>query len=306
MTSTFLSGVLLLVSLLVSGVWAQADDMAACPPGWEWNQNSLGQDPCTVGATLDASCRGNAVYTWGPLGRNDSYYPPRVDHNGDLDCDCNTVMYNLFMACTSCQAGFIDTWPTYIAVCETVYITQYPSDIAQGTAVPRWAFFNITTAPNQVYSDATAMGIGRDPEEFPRQLNTLSSSKSTSTRTSSNRPSATGSTSNDSSSKTNVGAIVGGVVGSVVFFTILAIVAFIYARHRRRKQENQQRWMQSPDEIDPHKLHGSPMTSVPFAPYSPSDPSAIPPLSPKSSVAYTTPGQNHPNGRGGYTGAPEV
>ena len=70
------------------GVWAQ-DAMAACRRGWEWvrhmlahlfaskktgylwlcqrsrvdcirlqNQNSLGQDPCTISSMLDGACRG--------------------------------------------------------------------------------------------------------------------------------------------------------------------------------------------------------------------------------------------------------
>jgi len=34
-----------------------------------------------------------ALYYYPPLNSNQYYIPPRVDHSGDLECDCNTVMY---------------------------------------------------------------------------------------------------------------------------------------------------------------------------------------------------------------------
>jgi len=63
---------------------------------------------------MDASCRGlgesirhtcilrissedwgpfPALYTYPPLDSTEYYLPPRVDHSGDLACDCNSVMY---------------------------------------------------------------------------------------------------------------------------------------------------------------------------------------------------------------------
>lgn len=78
------------------------------------NKNSLGQDACVIGATLDASCRGlgepthvdfffpvvsndfcllPAEYTYPPLNSSQYYLPPSATHDGDLTCDCNTVMY---------------------------------------------------------------------------------------------------------------------------------------------------------------------------------------------------------------------
>lgn len=83
----FLAKAASLLFLFASGVWAQSET-AQCRPGYAWvcamtsfrtriggrgvtaqcsdrflygflqNQNSLDQDPCTVGSTLDASCRG--------------------------------------------------------------------------------------------------------------------------------------------------------------------------------------------------------------------------------------------------------
>ena len=33
------------------------------------------------------------AYNYPPLNSDEYYIPPRKNHTGDLDCDCNTVMY---------------------------------------------------------------------------------------------------------------------------------------------------------------------------------------------------------------------
>jgi len=301
----FLTKVVPLVSLFVSGVWAQLDT-AQCTPDFAWNQNSLGQDACAIGSTLDASCRGLVVYNYPPLNSSQYYLPPRKDHSGDLDCDCNTVMYNLYMACSSCQGGQIYSWTAWIAACTSVYVSQYPGTIPQGTAIPHWAFFNVTSSVNQTYDQSTMMLAGRDPEELPPPATTLStgstSLSSSSTRSSTPLPIPTSNSSNNTNGGTNVAAVVGGVVGSVVPLTILAVVAFFYTRHRRQQKAQPQ--MLNPDGLDPYKQRPHSMaTAAPFTPYNPSDPSTFPPQSPQSSVTYTTPAYNT---RGAYSGAPEV
>jgi hypothetical protein len=79
------------------------------------NKNAFGQDPCTVGSILDASCRGlskptlsmydpcavyersylsSVGYAYPPLTDSTKHYlPPRASHFGDVMCDCSTVMY---------------------------------------------------------------------------------------------------------------------------------------------------------------------------------------------------------------------
>jgi hypothetical protein len=146
-----LSKVILLTAILIPEAWAQTTTEATCAAGNDWNKNSLGQDPCTIGSMLDASCRGLAVYTYPPLNATEYYLPPRTNHTGDIMCDCNTVMYSLYMACAACQGGEYYPWPTYITQCTSgVMISQYPVDIAQGTAVPHWAYTDITV--NDVFS----------------------------------------------------------------------------------------------------------------------------------------------------------
>lgn len=299
-----------LFAFFVSGAWAQFD-MAQCASGSEWNKNSLNQDPCTVGSMLDASCRGLAEYTYPPLNATQYYLPPRTNHTGDVMCDCNTVMYSLYMACAACQGGQIYSWMQWIPQCESVYVTQYPIDIAQGTAVPHWAYYNITSLPNQTWNDTVAISVGRDPEQLPKQINTVAtggsstSGHSTISKTSSGLPGPT----SDSNTKggTNVPAIVGGVVGSVVPLTILGVVVFLYTRSRKQQPPQPQvMGVPNPDD-DPYKRPMSygapPMGNVPFTPYNPSDPSTFPPQSPPSSVTYTTQPNNT---RGTYSGMPEV
>jgi len=197
-------------------------------------------------------------------------------------------------------------WIQWIPQCDNVYVTQLPVDVAQGTAVPYWAYYDITTLPNQTWNATVAMNIGRNPETKPKPINTVGGSNTVS-RTSTGVSGAT----NTSEPKggTNVGAIVGGVVGTVVPLTILGVVLFLYTRHRRQRtqQQPQLMGMPSPDD-DPYKnrpvSYGiPPMGNVPLAPYNPSDPSTFPPQSPPHSVTYTTPPVNN---RGTYAGMPEV
>jgi hypothetical protein len=305
-----LSKVLPLVAVFASGAWAQFD-MAQCASGFDWNKNSLGQDPCTVGSTLDASCRGLAQYTYPPLNASQYYLPPQTNHTGDLTCDCNTVMYSLYMACASCQGGTIYSWTQWTQQCTSgVYISSYPVDIAQGTAVPYWAYYNVTTLPTETWNQTVAISVGDTPEAKPQAITTVSSGHSSSSGHSTLTKTSTGDLgpTNNSNTKSgpNVAAIVGGVVGSVVPLTILAVVVFLFARHRRQNAQQQPQMMPMPvPEDDPYKRpmsYGPPPVNN-FTPYNPSDPSTFPPQSPPSSVTYTT----QPNNlRGAYSGMPEV
>jgi len=186
------------------GAWAQ---QASCPPGWEWNQNSFGQDPCTVASALATVCLDSNSFTIYPLAQGEYYYPP--EQSGTLDCECNTVWYSLIEACASCQGGVVQSWITWTDACVTVYVTQYPYDVPSETEIPQWAFYNVTTLPSETYSDAVAMSVGSDPEDTPDPTTTPSVGNSTGT----------------SRVKSKTGAIVGGVVGGVAALIILAAAA---------------------------------------------------------------------------------
>jgi len=101
------------------------------------------------------------VYYYPPVDVGQFYVPPRVDHPGDLDCDCNTVMYK-YEAQTPRRGSYADfifgleslhgvclvsggpfllvrprtaiplrcllttpsRWTAWIAACQSVYISQ--------------------------------------------------------------------------------------------------------------------------------------------------------------------------------------
>ncbi|KAF9790650.1 hypothetical protein BJ322DRAFT_404530 [Thelephora terrestris] len=155
---------------LSPGAWAQSPpEAASCNRGWNWNQNSLGQDPCHVASMLQTACR-NGSDTNGPQSLNGSYYtPPQEERSEDLKCECDTVTYSLIMACMTCQGGQSYSWIEWAHECNTTHVAQYPFDIPNGTAIPRWAFYNITTLPDQDYNATVAEAIGRDPEATPKQ-----------------------------------------------------------------------------------------------------------------------------------------
>jgi len=291
-----------LVSLFVSAVLAQSDG-AVCLAGYEWNQNSLGQDPCTIGGKLGSFCRGYPVY-YPQLPNNQTYYIPSGP-NG-TECDCNTVMYSLIMSCVSCQGGAIYPWPPWSQDCGYVYVGQYPTNISQETTVPRWAFYDVTKSTNQTYNDTVASLIGRDPEETPKPIPviTLTSAtlpgQSTIVQPISTNVSDGPHDVDSEGGKTNVGAIIGGVVGSVVPLTIISVVVFFYMRNRRQKQAQQQYPSSEKNTLE----YAPPMHSVPFTSHNPVHPSPFLPQHPVGSVMYVTPSQNA-RGRH-YPGIPEV
>jgi len=218
------------------GVRAQGP---SCLPGRQWNENSLGQNPCAVANVLEISCRDDATYTIRSLdGPSDYYSAPHTSNNLDLKCDCNTVMYSLYEACTTCQNGIVLSWTRWFSgICTVVYVAQFPFAIPLGTVIPRWAFIDVTTLPNETYSDAVAMSVGRDPESTSNSSSTVlsvGSSTFSSMPPSSSAPSPTNGGGNSTDDlKSHLGVIVGSAVGGGTALIILtAVITFIIVRRR--------------------------------------------------------------------------
>jgi len=129
-----------------------------------------------------------------------------------MECDCDTVMYSLSMACSTCQQGIAYEWERWIKQCNTVMISNYSGDIPQGTAIPHWAFYNVTLLNNHTFDNANAQSIGREPEAKPPQTSAASSSSKTA-------------------------LIIGGAVGGVVLLIIIPIIVYFGLRWRRRDKE---------------------------------------------------------------------
>jgi len=45
-----------------------------------------------------------------------------------------------------CYTVSLSLPPPAFCIADGVYLTRFPTDIAQGTAIPRWAFFNVTVS----------------------------------------------------------------------------------------------------------------------------------------------------------------
>ncbi|KAI0723520.1 hypothetical protein C8Q76DRAFT_398599 [Earliella scabrosa] len=145
----FLTVVLAIVQYasLFSGSHAQMTD-AECTSEFAWMSNSRGQSPCLVVAYLYVPCDGPTDAFTPRLTSSDSYY---LGPRSQTECGCNTVMYSMLEACARCQYP-LDvslnqiTWSQYAENCTSTSISSYPNPIPSGTAIPAWAFIDITVS----------------------------------------------------------------------------------------------------------------------------------------------------------------
>ncbi|KAI9459704.1 hypothetical protein BJY52DRAFT_1265151, partial [Lactarius psammicola] len=167
--------------------------------------NSIGQDPCTIVAYLMATCY-NGEYSISSIrGPTYAYLGPSILQSTNK-CDCSTVSFNLFSACSKCQGGATSSWTYYSENCTISYPPQ--------TRVPQWVLQDTTIKNRWDVTEAIAIG---DSPEIP-----------------------SGKMIGSSGSGSNTGAIVGGVVGGVAAIVATASLVFIFRRRRRRAQAQAQ------------------------------------------------------------------
>jgi len=231
-------------------------------------------------------------------------------------------MYSLFMACTVCQGETVQRWSFWEQNCEAVYVTQYPLDIPAGTAVPHWAYLNVTTT--DIWDAAAASAVANLPEStgVTPQVSTLTSSTSisrTSTRTGSLLSTNT-SQSSHGGGGSNAGAIAGGVVGGLAVIGLTAAVVLWFLMKKKKRSEvppSSSEYINSyppPNNYPKYEQQpGSPgpTPSQQMTTYNTSDPTTFPvPLLDHTSAGATTYPQTlydpHAPRRGQYSGAPEV
>jgi len=233
-------------------------------------------------------------------------------------------MYSLFMACTACQGVTdIDQWSVWDANCASIYVSQYPGVIPVGTAVPHWAYLNVTLANIWSATDSETATDNPESSGAPIPTATVSGSSSTSpgSHTTGNAAGASGSVGSNSSgskSSSNAGAIAGGVVGGLAALGIIAgLVTWFLVRKRRNAAASGQNVVAPNYEYTPAAPYSpTPHSEPQMKLYNPNDPSSFPvPVGGDlPSLNTSNSGNVYPSTlydpsnqqRGRYTGAPEL
>ncbi|KAK2465140.1 hypothetical protein APHAL10511_002832 [Amanita phalloides] len=212
---------------LVAGLgvlWAcrvRAYQTAVCTVSEDsWMYNSLGQSPCRVAEFLSYPCR---AFTVTPLNTS-QWYGPAVDNA----CGCNTVMYNMLAACAICQGASQQGWKAYSQNCTHEYVGTYPEGILSVTAVPHWAYIDISGT--NLFDANQAASAGDAPETTEAvgtTVTTTATVSATATPTHESRPSKTTSI---------IGPVIGGVIGGLALIALVAGGIFYWVNQRREPQ----------------------------------------------------------------------
>ncbi|KAJ6541862.1 hypothetical protein B0H19DRAFT_1174999 [Mycena capillaripes] len=151
----------ILSTLVLARITAgQPGTNATCDPSFAWSFNSLKQSPCLVAAYLASVCN-QGLFQLPALTNGTNTIgiyqgPPVAQVN---PCGCSSVYYSLLSACADCQFGGIQPWSVFNTNCHTVYPQIFVGDIPSDTAVPHWAYQNIT-AENNFNSTLAQMQLG--------------------------------------------------------------------------------------------------------------------------------------------------
>ncbi|RDX53003.1 hypothetical protein OH76DRAFT_1480047 [Lentinus brumalis] len=273
---------------------------AICTPAHSWMLNSKGQSPCLVAAYLHLPCAQGSNTNVAAMTNPTQFYSAKND-----ECQCNMVSYALFEACQNCQfdnGTAVTSYSRYSLNCTTQNI-GYPETILVGTAVPAWAyqdvtptdFFNLTAAfivaaeklPDKTASIPAASSASTS-SSFTAATRTTMDSSPTATGSSALPPSSAAAHQHQGKRSVPVGPVVGGAVGGVVGFILLGGIVFVYLRRRSKRPvhltKRQTVELMSPvypgsKAWDGRKPSGGqPMAGLPL--YSPGDPRTYPVVPP--------------------------
>ncbi|KAJ7904954.1 hypothetical protein B0H13DRAFT_2334400 [Mycena leptocephala] len=203
--------------ILASIAAAQPSTNATCSSSFAWSFNSLRQSPCLIAAYLASVCDDGLFMVPALVDDLGYYHGPSVAQANA--CACSSVFYSLLSACTECQSGMVTTWKIFTTNCTTVYSQIFPRNIPFGTAVPHWAYQNVTG--DEMFNSTLAQ----------LQLNTPESTE-TPQATQTDLPPGLLNTS--SSKKLNIKDVVGGVVGGITMLFVFCVTLFWCIRRRRK------------------------------------------------------------------------
>ncbi|KAF8892474.1 hypothetical protein BD779DRAFT_1188212 [Infundibulicybe gibba] len=191
----------------------------------EWAYNSVGQSPCLVAAYLQAICF-DGRYTIPQLTNGTTYSGPVTD-NG---CQCNSVVYSLVSACADCQAQQFIKWTDWGKTCQTAFVNAFPYTIPPQTAIPGWAYINMTNLGSFDVPKAQSLAVLNTPESTgpgyifgtPTPGGGSSTSVSTSALISASSGPDTVSTPKQSHMTPAIWSIIGAVIGGIVVMLLIA------------------------------------------------------------------------------------
>ncbi|KAI0723514.1 hypothetical protein C8Q76DRAFT_398353 [Earliella scabrosa] len=286
-----------------------------CVDEYEWMINSKGQNPCLVAAYLYIPCIGANAANIGPLTDPNTWY---LRVSGIDECTCNSVVYSALEACGRCQWNStvnlnMLTWTAWQENCSVPPVSGYPNPIPPGTAVPAWAFQDVTSNDHFNVSEAfvvasadlpdTTASASPTPSPTPGSSSSVSSSSSQSSSSSSSSSESESPTQTSDSqdgqatsrSSTKIGPIVGGVVGGVVGAIALGAAAFYLLRRRQNRANAAAERVTIVDGYEGQRQFGPESKSldmgfVPPMIYDPNDPRTFPTNpSPGSMLQSTAP-----------------
>ncbi|KAF7368845.1 hypothetical protein MVEN_00209900 [Mycena venus] len=202
-----------------------------------WSFNSLGQSPCLVSAYLGSGCNSGTFFVPTLLNNLSVYVDPSASEAKNNSCGCSSVFYSLLGACAERQSADIPTWSDFSGNCKPLYLQKFVGDIPPGTAVPHWAYQDVTVENrfNSTLAQLQLSGPESTAGAQPSQTPVLPSSSAASESAANAQPIGTGSPlSTSAPKKLDVKSIVGGVVGGVAL-SLLVFMAAIWLIRRRRK-----------------------------------------------------------------------
>ncbi|EIW84647.1 hypothetical protein CONPUDRAFT_134612 [Coniophora puteana RWD-64-598 SS2] len=307
-----------------------------CPSSMDWAKNSLGQNPCLMGAYAYEPCDGSIEVATLPDG---NVYAGPFSSNDSVACLCNTVTYYLFAACGACQNHSAQAWNAWSNFCNSSgpYIQVYPAGVPAGTAFPPWAYLPIVSNSwdqDLAVQNASAVAAAASQSAAISSSSVAAVSATSVAASLSNAAIASSlsalqaSSTGGSSHHSNAGAIAGGVVGGIagIGLVIGAVIFFLRRSSKKAQNEYADPRHSQPDMYQPSVNPSNNPRETKF--YNPDDPTTYP-QSPNSASAtlptqgYQPPYQQqawgHPQQSGydqasshgpgqptGYNGAPEV
>ncbi|KAJ3725771.1 hypothetical protein EV361DRAFT_615822 [Lentinula raphanica] len=191
-----------------------------------WASNSLGQNPCEIAERLNSVCTTSNDSYFVELTSEDDYTLSAEDQN---PCLCTSVVYNLVSMCRLCQTKAGKTYPTWsqwTTNCSSLN-TGFPPGLPGGTAVPDWAYQDISES--DAFNETLALNVATT-DHSESSSSALPSSTSTSSATS------TPNTQISRDSDDDVAALVGGLLGGLVGLALIVVATLYLIRRRRRSR----------------------------------------------------------------------